>query len=115
MNEQDKERAVQCQLITSNLKGIYVDTLQEFADLIRADERAHGITHAPAELLSNPKQLERKPLTDEWIRQTSTIWSGIQSEKDEASMTAKDMTEFDCLKWLVRKTEAAHNIGANHE
>jgi len=38
MNERDKELAVQCRLITSSTKGIYVDTLQEFADLIRADE-----------------------------------------------------------------------------
>ena len=39
MNNRDKELAVQCRLITSNIKGIYVDTLQEFADLVRADER----------------------------------------------------------------------------
>jgi hypothetical protein len=39
MNERDKELAIQCKLITSNIKGIYVETLQEFADLIRADER----------------------------------------------------------------------------
>jgi hypothetical protein len=39
MNNRDKELAVQCRLITSNIKGVYVDTLQEFADLIRADER----------------------------------------------------------------------------
>jgi hypothetical protein len=39
MNEQDKELAIKCRLITSSIQGIYVDTLQEFADLIRADER----------------------------------------------------------------------------
>jgi endo-alpha-1,4-polygalactosaminidase (GH114 family) len=37
MNERDKELAIQCKLITSNIKGIYVETLQEFADLVRAD------------------------------------------------------------------------------
>ena len=39
MNEQDKELAIKCRLITSSIQGICVDTLQEFADLIRADER----------------------------------------------------------------------------
>ena len=39
MDEQDKELAIKCRLITSSIQGIYVDTLQEFADLIRADER----------------------------------------------------------------------------
>jgi hypothetical protein len=39
MNERDRELAIQRQLITSSTKGIYVDTLNEFADLIRADER----------------------------------------------------------------------------
>ena len=39
MNEQDKELAIKCRLITSSIQGIYVDTLQKFADLIRADER----------------------------------------------------------------------------
>lgn len=38
MNEQDKELAIKCRLITSSIQGIYVDTLQKFADLIRADE-----------------------------------------------------------------------------
>ena len=39
MNERDKELAIKCRLITSSIQGIYVDTLQKFADLIRADER----------------------------------------------------------------------------
>ena len=37
MNERDKELAIKCRLITSSIQGIYVDTLQKFADLIRAD------------------------------------------------------------------------------
>jgi len=40
-------------------------------------------------------------LMDEWIRQT---------QEEAASMSAKNMTPFDCIKWLVRKTEAAHGI-----
>jgi len=39
MSKRDKEIAVQCRLITGNIKGIYGDMLQEFAALIRADER----------------------------------------------------------------------------
>jgi len=31
MSKRDKEIAVQCRLITSNIKGIYGDMLQEFA------------------------------------------------------------------------------------
>jgi hypothetical protein len=39
MNERDKELAVKCRLLTKHTGGIYTDSLQEFADLIRADER----------------------------------------------------------------------------
>jgi hypothetical protein len=46
MNEQDKELAIKCRLITSSIQGIYVDTLQEFADLIRADEREACVKEA---------------------------------------------------------------------
>ena len=37
MNERDKELAVKCRLLTKHTGGIYTDSLQEFADLIRAD------------------------------------------------------------------------------
>ena len=39
MNERDIELAVECRLLTKHTGGIYTDSLQEFADLIRADER----------------------------------------------------------------------------
>ena len=38
MNARDKELAVECRLLTKHTGGIYTDSLQEFADLIRADE-----------------------------------------------------------------------------
>jgi hypothetical protein len=37
MNVRDKELAVKCRLLTKHTGGIYTDSLQEFADLIRAD------------------------------------------------------------------------------
>ena len=39
MNKIDKEFALQCRLITSGMQGLYLESLQEFADLVRADER----------------------------------------------------------------------------
>ena len=39
MNKIDKTLALQCRLITNEMRGIYPDTLQDFADLVRADER----------------------------------------------------------------------------
>jgi hypothetical protein len=39
MNKIDKALALQSRLITNDMRGIYPDTLQEFADLVRADER----------------------------------------------------------------------------
>jgi len=39
MNERDKELALECQLLSEHTTGIYRDSLQKFADLIRADER----------------------------------------------------------------------------
>jgi hypothetical protein len=39
MNKIDKALALQSRLITNEMRGIYPDTLQEFADLVRADER----------------------------------------------------------------------------
>ena len=39
MNKIDKEFALQCRLITSGMQGLFLESLQEFADLIRADER----------------------------------------------------------------------------
>ena len=39
MNERDKEIAVECRLLTKHTGGIYTDSLQKFAALIRADER----------------------------------------------------------------------------
>ena len=39
MNVRDKELAVKCRLLTKHTGGIYTDSLQEFADLIRADDR----------------------------------------------------------------------------
>ena len=39
MNKIDKALALQCRLITNEMRGIYPDTLQDFADLVRADER----------------------------------------------------------------------------
>jgi hypothetical protein len=39
MNERDKELAVECRLLAKHTGGVYTDSLQEFADLIRADER----------------------------------------------------------------------------
>jgi hypothetical protein len=39
MNERDKELAVKCWLLAKHTGGIYTDSLQEFAALIRADER----------------------------------------------------------------------------
>ena len=40
MNERDKELAVESRLLAKHTGGVYTDSLQEFADLIRADERA---------------------------------------------------------------------------
>ena len=39
MNKIDKEFALQCRLITSGMQGLFLESLQEFADLVRADER----------------------------------------------------------------------------
>ncbi len=39
MNKIDRDLALQSRLITNEMRGIYPDTLQEFADLVRADER----------------------------------------------------------------------------
>jgi len=39
MNKIDKAFALQSRLITNEMRGIYPDTLQDFADLVRADER----------------------------------------------------------------------------
>ena len=39
MNERDKELAVESRLLAKHTGGVYTDSLQEFADLIRADER----------------------------------------------------------------------------
>ena len=39
MNKIDKTFALQSRLITNEMRGIYPDTLQDFADLVRADER----------------------------------------------------------------------------
>ena len=39
MNKIDKEFALQCRLVTSGMQGLFLESLQEFADLVRADER----------------------------------------------------------------------------
>ena len=39
MNERDTEFALKCRLIAAHTGGIYADSLQAFADFIRADER----------------------------------------------------------------------------
>ena len=39
MNERDMKLALKCRLIAEHTGGIYADSLQAFADLVRADER----------------------------------------------------------------------------
>lgn len=40
MNDQVMRMAIECQLLnTVNREGVYADTLQKFADLVRANER----------------------------------------------------------------------------
>ena len=39
MNERDQKLALKCRLIAEHTGGIYADSLQAFANLIRADER----------------------------------------------------------------------------
>ncbi|CAB4240539.1 hypothetical protein UFOVP38_1 [uncultured Caudovirales phage] len=69
MNERDKELAVKCRLLTKHTGGIYTDSLQEFADLIRADER--------------------EAIIDEW-------WSIVQADLENG---VKCLNEQAATKW----------------
>ena len=54
-----------------------------------------------AEVEQFKAQSDPQPLTDESIRRI---------EDHAASIIAETLSPFDCLKWVVRQTEAAHNI-----
>jgi hypothetical protein len=67
MNERDQKLALKCRLIAEHTGGIYADSLQAFADLIRADEREACVLDIQ---MCIPRT---KPDTEEMIRMKNAI------------------------------------------
>ena len=65
MNKIDKEFALQCRLITSGMQGLFLESLQEFAALVRAEEQKKWEEQTDIDIREAVAD-ERNAIYDQW-------------------------------------------------